>query len=446
MTQHGPDSLSPQSPSTSPSMAPLDHGNRTRVLELRSEAAATTDRAQKSALLYEAGYLTEAVLHQPAHAVQDYLAAYNSDSRSRLPLFALLRMFERRSSYKNLARLYDAELRGARSTHEKSTALVDLACLDLIHGGDPQAATTRFTRALEHDIAGEAALLLEWNRRAAGDREGALKALLARSEICDDPMQRGVLLLEIAAIREQAGEQRAALDALRSAALGEYSHEIFLVALARFARQHGFTSELVESNERRAELIARELRERLLAADPDASLIELLRSRAVALWYEAARLRCTTLSDPQGAIECLGKALEVRPEDLLLRKMRMLAYDLLEDRKSAAEEARALLAQGAEGEDAAPLHFRLAEHALVSGDPSRARECLLAAIEAASGSVAASAALSVLSLSATVVPSSSPGVPSILIVQADRSRSGQASSRIGLSIVAASSSNSRPTD
>ena len=393
MTLNGLDSHLPESPSTSPSMAPLDHGARARALELRSEAQETTDRTQKSALLYEAGYLTEAVLHQPAHAVQDYLAAYNSDSRSRLPLFALLRMFERRSSYKNLARLYDAELRGARSAHEKSIALVDLACLDLIHSGDPQAATTRLTRALEHDTAGEAALLLEWNRRAANDREGALKALLARSEICDDPMQRGVLLLEIAHTCEQAGEQRAALEALRSAALGEHSHEIFLVALSRFARQHGFTSELVDSSERRAELHAAELRQRLTANEPDAALIELLRSRAVALWYEAARLRCTTLSDAQGAIECLGKALEVRPDDLLLRRLRMLSFDLLEDRKSAAEEAQALIAQGAQGEDAAPLHFRLAEHALVSGDTARARECLLEAIESAGDSTAAEAIL-----------------------------------------------------
>jgi hypothetical protein len=382
-----------KTPTSPPSVAPLAHDERIRAAELRSEAQLTNDRTQKAALLYEAGFVTEALLHQPAHAVQDYLSAYNSDNRSRLPLLSLLRMFERRSSYKNLARLYDAELRGARSPHEKAIALVDQACLDVIHEGDSQAVTARLWRALEHDVSGEAALLLEANRRAAADQDAAFKALLLRSESCDDAHHRGVLLLEVAAQREQAGELRAALEALRAATRGKPPHEIFLVALMRFARQHGFTSELVEACEQRAELIANELSERLVDPEPDQPLIELLRSRAVALWYEAARLRCTHLSDARGAIDCLSKALATRPDDLLLRKTRMLAYDLLEDRASAAEEAKALLEQGAEGEDAATLHFRLAEHALVAGDTARARESLMEAITSASGSIAADAIL-----------------------------------------------------
>ncbi len=374
------------------------------MAELKAEAQLREDRTQKAALLYEAAYLTESSLHQPAHAVQDYLSAYNSDSRSRLPLFALLRMFERRSSYKNLARLYDAALRSARNGQEKADALLDLSCLDLIHGGDPQAAHTRLLRALESDSTGAAALLLEANRRSAGDAAGIASALEARVNHVDDPAQRGLLQVEIALLREQSGDLRGALELLRGAAFSSSraephasterpQREILLVALTRFAREHGFTGALVEASEARAELVAAELAREQAAPEPDPKLIEILRSRAVALWYEAARVRCTTLSDPRGAIDCLSKALETRPDDLLLRKTRMLAYDLLEDRKAAAEEAKALLAQGAQGEDAAPLHFRLAEFALVNGDNDQARESLMEAIAMASGSPAADAIL-----------------------------------------------------
>src|SRR3954451_9419508 len=74
-----------------------------RVDELRREAASVSDRTLRASLIYEVAYLTETALNQPAHAVQEYLAAYNLDHRFRLPLYALLRIFERRRSFKNLS-------------------------------------------------------------------------------------------------------------------------------------------------------------------------------------------------------------------------------------------------------------------------------------------------------------------------------------------------------
>src|SRR5688572_29546148 len=96
-------------------VAAHQHEAESRAAELRREAEASTDRTRRALLLYEAGYLTETVLGQPAQAVQHYLSSYNLDHRFRLPLYALLRMFERRRSFKNLSRLYDAELRSART-------------------------------------------------------------------------------------------------------------------------------------------------------------------------------------------------------------------------------------------------------------------------------------------------------------------------------------------
>ncbi|HEX5658564.1 MAG TPA: hypothetical protein VFX59_15280, partial [Polyangiales bacterium] len=361
--------------------------------QLRAEAEASNDRTVKATLLFEAGYVNEVILQSPAQAVQDYLAAYNADNRSRLPLHALVRMFERRRSYKNLIRLYDAEVRSARSPAERGTALTNQALLSKVSGED-KLVQTRLEQALEQEPKADPALLLEWNRRAAGDQEGALTALAKRAESSDDPTHRGALLIELAALREQRGEISGALEALRAAALAPEVHEeAYAIALGRFARQHGFTEELVEASERRATRLGEELKERVKDLESDPLLLQRLRSRAVAHWYEAARLRSAALSDPLGALRSIEGAIAHAPHDLLFRYLRMLTYDLLEDREKAAEEARGLLAAGLEGEQAAALHFRLAEHALVIGDAETARKKLIETIAVAGGSAAAEAIL-----------------------------------------------------
>ncbi len=368
-----------------------------RVPELRAEAEATTDRTHKAALLYEAAFLSETSLNQPAQAVSEYLAAYNLDNRFRLPLHALIRLFERKRSLKNLARLYDTQLRSAHTPEEKTTALIDQALLPILGAGEPEAVRARLERALEYDEGIEAALLLEWTRRSAGDAGAAFEALARRAQGCDDPGQRAVLLLEVADELEKRGELSLSLEALRKAAFGSASggtegepNDLALAALSQFARNKGFVPELVEACEKRAELAAARA-----ANDPelDEAVREKLRARALAHWYEAARLRCTSLGDPEGALQSISRALESRPDDVLLRQTRMLAFDLLEDREKAAEEARGLLAMGVDGEHAAALHFRLAEHALVAGQLASARESLMEAIAHAGGSIAADAIL-----------------------------------------------------
>lgn len=380
-------------PARAPSTPPEVNDARVRVRQLRAEAERSADRTAKAALLYEAGYLHEMVLHQPAQAAQDYLAAYNVDNRSRLPLHALVRMFERRRSYKNLARLYEAELRSARSAAERGTAHVDLAALGLIIG-DTGSVQRELEQAVEHEPKTDASLLLEWNRRAAGDHEGYVRALELRIESCDDATQRGALLLELASLREARGEIEAALAALRDAALSpEPAEELYTVELARFAREHGFAEELADANERRAARLGFELTQREQEREVDPLRLDRLRAQAVASWYEAARLRCTLLGDPLGALRALDSAVSFAPDHLLLKQLRMLAYDLLEDRELAAAEASGLLAHGIEGEHAAALHFRLAERALVADEGELARDKLREAIQAAGGSAAAEAIL-----------------------------------------------------
>ena len=91
---------------------------------LRAELEAATDRAHKAAIQYEIGHITETELAQEAQAVREYLGAYNVDPTFHPPLIALVRIFERRRSFKNLQRLYEAELKSARSPIELASARV----------------------------------------------------------------------------------------------------------------------------------------------------------------------------------------------------------------------------------------------------------------------------------------------------------------------------------
>src|SRR5690348_9341247 len=112
----------PQTKSSRPNTVSVppsaNDANAVRAHELRKEAEAVSERTSKAALLYEAASLSETALNQPAQAVNDYLAAYNHDNRFRLPLYALIRMFERKRSFKNLTRLYDTELRTSQTSEE----------------------------------------------------------------------------------------------------------------------------------------------------------------------------------------------------------------------------------------------------------------------------------------------------------------------------------------
>src|SRR5690606_12163637 len=204
-------------------------------------------------------------------------------------------------SLKNLARLYESQQRSAHTPEEKATALMDQAVLSLASDADAETVRPRLERALEYDDGAQAALLLEFARRVQGDHEGARKAVARRARTSDDPSHAGYLALEIAEDLERRGQLGDALSALKSAASSADCDETFLGALARFAREHGFVSELVEAYEKQAELAAHGLRTAeegaVLEADPNGPE-EALKARAVALWYESARLRCTSLGDP----------------------------------------------------------------------------------------------------------------------------------------------------
>jgi cellulose synthase operon protein C len=393
----------PPVPTSDP--APAREAVEVRIAALRAETEATEDPTRKAVLLYEIGHLCERHLHNDAMAVKEYLSAYNLDASFRPPLFDLVRVFERRLSFKNLARLYETEHRAAGSAAEGASALIDRGVLLEDHLDRAGEGMRCYEQALESDSSSAAAaLMLERSVRAQGDAARVEQVLGLRARQAQDPLLAGALLVELALLKEARGDVDGALADLARAADRTVGRWRFLEALERVARRQGRLPELVSALEGRATVAATRATEdegnghpRGGPYFPDTATAA---AHGAALWYEAARLRLAHLGDAEGAAAALEQAIALRPDDLLLRQEHMLACELAGDLPRVGEDARALLDAGASGPLAAAQHFRLAELAQVGEDDQGARGALTAALEADPASPAAMAVLDDLLLDA----------------------------------------------
>ncbi|HTJ81884.1 MAG TPA: tetratricopeptide repeat protein, partial [Polyangiaceae bacterium] len=277
---------------------------------LRAEMEASGgDRSRQAMLAYEVGRTIEDGGGGEAAAVREYLGAYNLDPSFRPPLFELVRMFERRRSFKNLARLYEAELKSATTPNQRATASIDRASLLEDHLGQPDAAAALFEQALVDDPDGVAAfLMLERRARMQNDATGATKALEGLAAHTKTPGLRTILMIELARERERAGDGDGAIEVLREAVrVGPDERPRALRALEDVARKLGRAPELVAALEARAAIAA--------AAGDTAD--------AVAALLEAARARLDRLGDAEGARDTIDRALAIDPHEPALRRAHM---------------------------------------------------------------------------------------------------------------------------
>lgn len=366
------------------------HPLEARITALRAELEATADKPAQALLRHEIGVLLERGLRNPGGAVKEYLAAYNLDPTYRPPLFDLLRVFEQRRSIKNLARLYEAEARSARSELEKASAQLDLVGLLADHLDRPDDARAALDEARRHAPGSYAvALYAEWLAWRDGDDDAVRAAVEAQAGSVRDPVLRALLLEELALAKERAGDVEAAIAALEGAAEVPEGRYRVLASLARVARHHGLAAEHVAAVDGQAEAAAAIARGEETAGHLDAARAS---DRAAALFLESARFRLRE-GDPHGAMAVLDRACEARPDDVLLRLERMLACEIAGDLERAAEDARTLVATGVSGRFAAALHFRVAELHQSRLDPAATREALGEALAADPRSAAAGAML-----------------------------------------------------
>jgi hypothetical protein len=371
-----------------------------RIEALRAEMDASADRGRQAILQYEIGHITETALANEPQAVREFLSAYNLDPQFRPPLIALLSIFERRRSTKNLARLYDAEARSATSPREAASALADRAVLMADQLGEAGEARQLLEAAFEQAAeAQDIALLLEHQLLIEGDRDAAFKVMAARAELVADPVLATLLRLEVARAKEDAGDVDGALSVLRAAVTTPAARWRVLEQLERVARRAGRHPERIVALEGRAKLAAAEARGEDQGQGSGAFSVQRFTDQAraaaaaAAIYRDAGRARIAHLADAPGARRDYDAALELRPDDPLLHHERMIACELEGDLESASKEARYLLDAGVSGPPAAALHFRLAENAQASGDAAAALGHMRDALGADPGSAVAAAML-----------------------------------------------------
>ena len=380
--------------------ADVPNGNEDMVAMLRAELEAERDKSRQAVIRHEIGAELERQGGHDAAAVREYLEAYNLDASFVPPLHALVRIFERRRSFKNLARLYDAEARSATVPMDKASALVDRGVLLADTLSQQAAAEASFTEALEVDPAStSAALMLEREARRSGNREALHRAMKARAEHTANPVLRSLLLTEAAIDLDTEDDVDGAFALAREAATLPAGRWRALEQLERLARRRERWAVVVEAVEARAALAVASAKGEDQGQASGAFSVSRFADEARAaveagvLYYESARTRLHYLDDPAGAVTALDKAILLLPDELLLRQQRMVACERAGDLEGAATEAAHLIERGVSGPFAAALHFRVGELAQSKEDHEGARASLTAALEADPASAAALAML-----------------------------------------------------
>lgn len=338
-------------------------------------------KVEQAFLHWRLGTLAERA-GDPASAVKAWLTAYNLAPGFRAPLFDLTRVFERRRSFKNLQRLYEAELKSARSPIERASARVDLAGLFEDRQGRAEDALVELATALDDaaDDPGARATVgwfLERAARRASQPDLVRKALRAQADSALDPVWKTLLLVDLAEERAAEGTDESAAEAIaildEALATGAARARV-LHAIERIARRHDDVDALVRALDGLAELAAQAAR-----GEPDAGSgafsVERLSSgaraagQAAGAWLEAAGLLLHRRAQPQEAARRLASAVALRPDDALLRAMLVEAAAAAGDHEVVRRESAELLERSLPPGLAAGLLFHASRAARAAGDP-----------------------------------------------------------------------------
>lgn len=311
-------------------------GAERRAEELSRKHEARDD-AESAVLAYEAGELYERRLADEARAVKAYGRSLVLDSSYRPNLWAIRRVFYRRSLWPNLIKLVDAELRYVRSEEERADLLLEKARIlahQLGEWGQARAALEEAVRV----APGQQVPLLELERLVA--REQDVAALKEVWELLGDaaghPARKVATLVDVARSCEPAELPRAlsALDGAAAVAVDEVDIERIARERVRICEAAGATAEVVTAIDKLISALLRAFGPAGVAVPNTAVKRDEAPDRATELRLEIVALRryqaqLLRREEPQRSWEVLQDALVLAPgEALLLGDLTDLAEEL----------------------------------------------------------------------------------------------------------------------
>jgi tetratricopeptide (TPR) repeat protein len=399
-------------PPDPPSETPL--AVREAMRRVRAELEPTTDRPRQARLLMAVADLEERAGDEPG-AAREYLAAYNADQSVREPLEGLVRLLEKRRSLKNLGKLIDALVRTSTAPDERVRALLMRASYqtdvadDLVEGKRSALEAT----AVEGAPAAERAsawLALEVLAGRSGDPEVRETALAERTKHAAQPAWRALLLVDRARMAAAGGRRDAAVSLLEEArslsSSTTWSATCFLEQITRESGggQGGDDARAPDEAHANALDAAAALVEQATLDDARGDALGVPQwtrrpTRLVDAWLRAAEAR-RLLGHLDGAAATLDRALaylggveadERRLAEAVVVGARMRVAEQMGDTALAARLAEGRLGAETDGELAAALAMRVAEHAASEGDAPRAFEALSRALGSDPGSLPARA-------------------------------------------------------
>lgn len=219
-------------PSSGPAMAALErcyHAQRAwpelaRAIERRAEQA--QDPRVRVDLLAKAAEVLELKVNDPAGAALILKRALAGDGKNKRVLGDLARLSEKAQSYTDVVTYKTKLAEIAPSKRAASQIYVQLGELLNAPDRDPVGARLMFEKAVELDRTHAAAWEgLEKIVRGSGDDRRLMQCLEERAKHTDAPRLRAQVLVELAALRRAAGDERAATQAYEAALKADPSNE-----------------------------------------------------------------------------------------------------------------------------------------------------------------------------------------------------------------------------